>query len=173
MLGHEPAPLAILDCVELGLMQPMDGAIRAEMSVFAGLIQRPEPRNMIRSMFLGKQAYDKARRSDAISPEVTAAAETIGHIVAEALDNVPALRSALFGGSHSEASPIQQRPGQNLWLLTQGTLVAGLANVVAKAREITFSMDEKNLLQLDHLVTVRHGVPAYIGGVSGLATLPC
>ncbi len=173
MLGHEPAPLAILDCVELGLMQPMDGAIRAEMSVFAGLIQRPEPRNMIRSMFLGKQAYDKARRSDAISPEVTAAAETIGHVVTEALDNVPGLRSALFGGSDSEASPVQQRPGQHLWLLTQDTLVAGLANVVAKAREITSSMDEKNLLQLDHLVTVRHGVPAYIGGVSGLATLPC
>ena len=64
MLGHEPAPLAILDCLELGLMQPMDGAIRSEMSVFAALIQRPEPRNMIRTLFLGKQAYDKAVEDD-------------------------------------------------------------------------------------------------------------
>ena len=54
MLGHIPAPLAILDCVELGQMQPIDGGIRTETSIFAFLIQRPEARNMIRTMFLGK-----------------------------------------------------------------------------------------------------------------------
>ena len=172
MLGHEPAPLAILDCVELGLMQPMDGAIRSEMSVFAGLRQRSEPRNMIRSMFLGKQAYDKAKRADAISPVVSAATETIGTGVSEALRNEPGLRSALFGAPDDNSSPVQQRPGSDLWLLSQDALVNALRNVADKAREMSSSMDENDLQQLDHLVTIKHGVPAYIGGVSGLARLP-
>ena len=36
--GHYPAPLAILDCVEWGLPQPVDAAIRTEMSVFAHVV---------------------------------------------------------------------------------------------------------------------------------------
>lgn len=39
-LGHYPAPLAILDCVEQGFAQPFDVAIRTEMQIFARLIQR-------------------------------------------------------------------------------------------------------------------------------------
>ncbi len=95
MLGHEPAPLAILDCVEFGLMQPIDGAIRAEMSVFAHLIQRPEPRNMIRTMFLGKQAYDKASREGTLSPAVIVASEAITRLVVSALPEHPDLTTAL------------------------------------------------------------------------------
>ena len=45
--------LVILDCGELGPMQSLDGAIRSEMVVFVRLIQRPVPRKMIRTMFLG------------------------------------------------------------------------------------------------------------------------
>ncbi|MBU6393111.1 MAG: enoyl-CoA hydratase/isomerase family protein [Sphingomonadales bacterium] len=95
MSGHEPAPLAILDCVELGLMQPLDGAIRAEMSVFARLIQRPEPRNMIRTMFLGKQAYDKASRDGTLSPAVIAASEAITRLVGPAMSEHADLTAAL------------------------------------------------------------------------------
>lgn len=95
MLGHEPAPLAILDCVEFGLMQPIDGAIRAEMSVFAHLIQRPEPRNMIRTMFLGKQAYDKASREGTLSPAVIVASEAITRLVVSAMPAHPDLTTAL------------------------------------------------------------------------------
>src|SRR5262245_20744580 len=51
-LGHYPAPLAILDCVEQGFPLPFDAAIRTEMEIFAKLIQRREPRNMIRTLFL-------------------------------------------------------------------------------------------------------------------------
>src|SRR6516165_159578 len=51
-LGHYPAPLAILDCVEEGFPQSFDAAIRTEMKIFAQLIQRREPRNMIRTFFL-------------------------------------------------------------------------------------------------------------------------
>jgi 3-hydroxyacyl-CoA dehydrogenase/enoyl-CoA hydratase/3-hydroxybutyryl-CoA epimerase len=95
MFGHEPAPLAILDCVEFGLMQPMDGAIRAEMSVFARLIQRPEPRNMIRTMFLGKQAYDKASRQGTLSPGVIAASEAIALLVGSAVREHADMTTAL------------------------------------------------------------------------------
>jgi 3-hydroxyacyl-CoA dehydrogenase / enoyl-CoA hydratase / 3-hydroxybutyryl-CoA epimerase len=60
---HNPALAAILDCVAFGLPQCFDGAIRSEMSIFAHLIQRPEPRNMIQTLFLGKTDYDKAKIS--------------------------------------------------------------------------------------------------------------
>ena len=64
-LGHYPAPLAILDCLQFGLPQCFDGAIRSEMAIFSHLIQRPEPRNMIQSLFLGKTDYDRrAKRGE-------------------------------------------------------------------------------------------------------------
>ncbi|MFM6853402.1 MAG: enoyl-CoA hydratase-related protein [Sphingopyxis sp.] len=61
--GLYPAPIAILDCVEYGLPQCFDGAIRSEMAIFSHLIQRPEPRNMIQTLFLGKVDHDRAARA--------------------------------------------------------------------------------------------------------------
>jgi 3-hydroxyacyl-CoA dehydrogenase/enoyl-CoA hydratase/3-hydroxybutyryl-CoA epimerase len=61
--GHYPAPLAILDCVERGLPQAMDAALRTEMEIFATLIQRPEPRNMIQTLFLGKQEHGRRAKA--------------------------------------------------------------------------------------------------------------
>ncbi|WP_221793861.1 enoyl-CoA hydratase-related protein [Aquisediminimonas sediminicola] len=63
---HYPAPIAILDCLQFGLPQCFEGAIRSEMAIFAGLIQRPEPRNMIQTLFLGKNDYDRLKRKDAL-----------------------------------------------------------------------------------------------------------
>src|ERR1700734_3180017 len=61
-LGHNPAPLAILDCLECGLIQCFDGAIRSEMAIFSHLIQRAEARNMIQTLFLGKTEYERLKR---------------------------------------------------------------------------------------------------------------
>jgi len=75
--GRYPAPIAILDCLDFGLPQCFDGAIRSEMAIFAHLIQRPEPRNMIQTLFLGKTDYDRAARKGELPPfvaEVVAAA---------------------------------------------------------------------------------------------------
>jgi 3-hydroxyacyl-CoA dehydrogenase / enoyl-CoA hydratase / 3-hydroxybutyryl-CoA epimerase len=80
---HNPALAAILDCIEFGYPQCFDGAIRSEMSIFAYLIQRPEPRNMIQTLFLGKTDYDRASRkgelpdfiSDAVAAVKTAGPE--------------------------------------------------------------------------------------------------
>lgn len=64
--GLYPAPVAILDCIEYGLAQCFDGAIRSEMAIFAHLIQRPEPRNMIQTLFLGKTDYDRHVRKESL-----------------------------------------------------------------------------------------------------------
>jgi 3-hydroxyacyl-CoA dehydrogenase / enoyl-CoA hydratase / 3-hydroxybutyryl-CoA epimerase len=74
---HNPALSAILDCVEYGLPQCFDGAIRSEMAIFAHLIQRPEPRNMIQTLFLGKTDYERAVRKGNLPdfiPDAVAAA---------------------------------------------------------------------------------------------------
>lgn len=64
--GYYPAPIAILDCLEFGLPQCFDGAIRSEMAIFSHLIQRPEPRNMIQTLFLGKTDYDRHVRKESL-----------------------------------------------------------------------------------------------------------
>jgi 3-hydroxyacyl-CoA dehydrogenase / enoyl-CoA hydratase / 3-hydroxybutyryl-CoA epimerase len=69
-LGHYPAPLAILDCVRQGLPQPFDDAIRTEMRIFSKLIQRREPRNMIRTLFLGRLDHDRLRKAGGIAASV-------------------------------------------------------------------------------------------------------
>lgn len=77
---HNPACAAILDCVEFGLPQSFEGAIRSEMAIFARLIQRPEPRNMIHTLFLGKTDYDRLVRKDALPSfvgEVVAAVKAV------------------------------------------------------------------------------------------------
>lgn len=77
---HNPAITAILDCVEFGLPQGFEGAIRSEMAIFAALIQRPEPRNMIQTLFLGKTDYERAARKQTVPaaiPAIVAAAQAI------------------------------------------------------------------------------------------------
>ena len=69
-LGHYPAPLAILDCVSQGLSQPFDEAIRTEMQIFSKLIQRREPRNMIRTLFFGRLDHDRLRKAGSIPAPV-------------------------------------------------------------------------------------------------------
>lgn len=72
---HYPAPTAILDCVEYGGPQCFDGAIRSEMAIFAHLIQRPEPRNMIQTLFLGKTDFDRHNRKGTLPTFVNEAVE--------------------------------------------------------------------------------------------------
>jgi 3-hydroxyacyl-CoA dehydrogenase/enoyl-CoA hydratase/3-hydroxybutyryl-CoA epimerase len=168
MLGHEPAPLAILDCVELGLMQPMDGAIRSEMAVFARLIQRPEPRNMIRTMFLGKQAWDKAARVDAVPGEVLNAKASIAARVHQAADDCPELRSAgLLAGS--AIKPVQEGVGEDFWFKSVPEVNAAILGILADCTAITRGLDAAKLLLLDHALALEGIIPAYLGGLSGLA----
>ena len=168
MLGHEPAPLAILDCVELGLMQQFDGAIRAEMSVFARLIQRPEPRNMIRTMFLGKQACDKARRDGTAIQAAERAALAIGEVVADAVAACPALRLALFLPIGQASKTVRNRAGDEFWFAGEPLVARAVAGIAAECRKLAAQLSEPDLLQLDHLLAASQTVPAYLGGLTGL-----
>ena len=66
-LGHYPAVFAILDCVEFGLPQSLEGGIRSEMTSFVHLVLRPEPRAMIQTMFIGRVDYERLERKAAIA----------------------------------------------------------------------------------------------------------
>ena len=170
MLGHEPAPIAILDCVELGLMQPIDGGIRSEMSVFSHLIQRREPRNMIRTMFLGKQAYDKASRDGGPGEAVKAATASIAAASAATLAAQPDLALAGFGANGATA-PVQARVAPGFWLESQPALMAALQDLGATCATQAAGLDEAQQLQLDHAVVLAGAIPAYLGGATGLASL--
>ncbi|GGY89905.1 enoyl-CoA hydratase-related protein [Novosphingobium colocasiae] len=171
MLGHEPAPIAIIDCVEFGLIQPIDGGIRAEMSVFSALISRPEPRNMIRTMFLGKQAYDKAAKDGTIPAAVTAAQEAVTAAVAAAVAETPALRTALVGGAADGTAPVQTRVGADFWVRGQADQMAALSRLSATCAPLVADLDETALLQLDHALARSGTIPAYLGGTKGLSEI--
>jgi 3-hydroxyacyl-CoA dehydrogenase/enoyl-CoA hydratase/3-hydroxybutyryl-CoA epimerase len=64
--GHFPAITAILDCVEQGLPLPIENALVQEMEIFSRLVQRPEPRAMIRSLFMGRVEFEKRQRKDTL-----------------------------------------------------------------------------------------------------------
>lgn len=66
--GHSPADPAILDCLLRGVPDTMDAGIAAEIGIFARLVQRIEPRNMIAAMFLGRVDYDRNVRKGTLPP---------------------------------------------------------------------------------------------------------
>lgn len=171
MLGHEPAPLAILDCVELGLMQPIDGAIRSEMSVFARLIQRRESRNMIRTMFLGKQVWDKDERAGSADSTVVAVASAVSAMVRDQVSVMPELRKAGFMGRMDAVSPVQARPAEGYWLEDQAALSATVHALAGRIAPLVEDLNEAQILRLDHLVCRDETVPSYLGGISGLLAL--
>ena len=61
-----PARKAVLDALQFGLPQPLDGAIRSEMTVLSHLIQRPETENVMRLTFMGQRDYAKLIRGGAL-----------------------------------------------------------------------------------------------------------
>lgn len=170
-LGHYPAPLAILDCVEHGLRQPIDVALRTEMAVFSLLIQRPEARNMIQTLFLGKLDYDKAARSGALPPHVAQSIDQLATTI-EKLPPTAALASAGFR-SDSKPRPVRSQTLPGYWLDSDdpaaqqasralGPLTSHAANLGA-----SLTPDERRLA--DYAIHRRTGFPAYLGGPFALA----
>ncbi len=170
-LGHEPAPLAILDCIEQGLPQPFDQAIGSEMDIFSRLIQRPEARDMIRSLFHGKADYERARRKDAVPEPV---AQAIAGLLAElqqAIEQAPlALAAAGFGNTGSDAQPVQSVVADGYWLdgdaadPRRAQALAALTPLVASGRSLASALDETGRRMIDYAVVVQGGFPGYLGG---------
>ncbi|MGB3723806.1 MAG: 3-hydroxyacyl-CoA dehydrogenase NAD-binding domain-containing protein [Pacificimonas sp.] len=70
--GNINGPFAILSSVYEGSQVPMDTAVRIESKYFAKLVADPQAGNMIRSLFVSKQAAEKgARRPEGIAPMKT------------------------------------------------------------------------------------------------------
>jgi 3-hydroxyacyl-CoA dehydrogenase/enoyl-CoA hydratase/3-hydroxybutyryl-CoA epimerase len=175
-LGHYPAPLAILDCVSEGLPQPLDDAIRTEMRIFSKLIQRREPRNMIRTLFLGRLDHDRLRKAGGIPAPVDQAVAA----VAEALHadgNGDALLANAFAraGFRGPTTPASTFDGviaqAAFWLeaepVTDGKLAlrVQLASAYAVAGKWRGRLSEDERRAADYLLVKKCGFPAYMGGV--------
>ena len=63
-----PAPIAIISAVFEGTLVPMDTGLTIEARYFLGLLRDPVARNMIRTLFVNKQAADKLARRPADVP---------------------------------------------------------------------------------------------------------
>jgi 3-hydroxyacyl-CoA dehydrogenase / enoyl-CoA hydratase / 3-hydroxybutyryl-CoA epimerase len=175
-LGHYPAPLAILDCVAQGLPQRFDDAIRTEMKIFSKLIQRREPRNMIRTLFLGRLDHDRLRKAGGIPALVEEAVAAVSQTLQIHANEDPVLARAYaragFGGQASPAQPFDGVISLGaFWSeaepITDGRLALrerlAKAAVVAARWRTLLSEDERRAA--DYLLVKNFGFPAYMGGV--------
>ncbi len=63
--GNYPAQINIMKCVYEGTQVPIDAGLRIEGRYFVDLLNRPESKNMIRSLFLSMQELGKGARRPA------------------------------------------------------------------------------------------------------------
>ena len=167
-LGHYPAPLAILDCIEFGAPQSFDGAIRTEMSIFSHLIQREEARNMIQTLFLAKIEYERLKRADAL-PGFIGEVEAAARSALEAIGNVPALGAAGFSGM--SALPVRDRTCEGYWIDTADGAQARalLDRIGAPLQSLAAGLSPDQRWLADYAVVTAIGYPSYLGGPFALA----
>src|SRR6266403_5632228 len=174
-LGHYPAPLAILDCVEQGFPQNFDAAIRTEMNIFTKLIQRREPRNMIRTLFLGRLDHERLKKNG-MNPKVTEAVAAVSRVLA-----IHSERGKELSQSFARAGFRVDKPqkavfdgrisGAAYWFddepKTRGKerLRARLAEAEAVAAGWRSQLDEAERRAADYLLVTQEGFPAYLGGL--------
>jgi len=161
-LGHYPAPLAILDCVEFGLPQVFDGAIRTEMAVFSHLIQRREARDMIQVLFLGKTDYERAVRKQAIPVVV---ADAIAALTPLIKNKSVVLQKAGFGAATGK-TPARHRTGRGYWVDSKdaGEEREAIDTILAQARHLAPGLSSEERRMADYALVVGAGFPAYLGG---------
>lgn len=161
-LGHYPAPLAILDCVQFGLPQAFDGAIRSEMAIFSHLIQREEPRNMIQTLFLAKTEYDRLRRKEALPAfidTIVLAARTA--IDAEAVEGQ--VQAAGLGGA---LAPVRSRSARGYWIDSpDANDVKVRFDRISKAIVSNAAgLNDAERRLADYAIVAATGYPSYLGG---------
>jgi enoyl-CoA hydratase/carnithine racemase len=183
--GHYPAPLAILDCLERGLAVPMNDAIAIEIDIFADLIKRPEPRNMIQTLFIAKQDYDKRRKAgglpaflDDVTQTIRSAldAESKRHSSTEVGDALrfagfaPRAAAANDAAKHYATRPSPQwSSGDQLWFEAPQTPTERLAAklIATTARAVGGfgnTLNESDRRLADYIAIRELGFPAYAGG---------
>jgi 3-hydroxyacyl-CoA dehydrogenase / enoyl-CoA hydratase / 3-hydroxybutyryl-CoA epimerase len=173
--GHYPAPLAILDCVERGFPLGFDTSIRTEMEIFAKLIQRREPRNMIRTLFLGRLDYERLERNGMTRKVMEAVAEVskvldahsepgmeISEAFARAGFRVDAPQKADFDG-HIAGALYWLEDEPRSW--GKSLLRARLADAGAVAARWQSQLDESEKRAADYVLVTQAGFPPYLGGL--------
>jgi 3-hydroxyacyl-CoA dehydrogenase/enoyl-CoA hydratase/3-hydroxybutyryl-CoA epimerase len=171
-LGHYPAPLAILDCIDQGFAQPFDTAMRTEMTLFAGLIQRREPRDMIQTLFTGKLDYDRALKAHAVSARVARGIETLINAVrgAVAVEGAALAAAGFKTGDITPPAPVQASVAPTYWIDLEGADTrregarAALVPIVALANRLAADLSEAEMRCVDYAVVSQAGFPAYLGG---------
>jgi 3-hydroxyacyl-CoA dehydrogenase/enoyl-CoA hydratase/3-hydroxybutyryl-CoA epimerase len=170
-LGHYPAPLAILNCIEQGYPQPIDQAIRTEMALFSHLIQRPEPRDMIRTMFVAKTDYDRRLRNGGLP-------ETVSKVLVQLppiwqMQNEQAADSLLAAGFVLEGRTppaLVEHNGAPYWFdqppLDETKRMARIVldQVVAEAAKYAAELGPEEQRLADYALVATSGFPAYLGG---------
>jgi len=150
-LGHYPAPLAIIAGLERGVPQDFDAAIRTEMEIFAALIQRPEPRDMIRTMFVAKTEYERQMKSGGLPPAVAQAVAALSPIWRAGA--TPGEAGVDGAGYWFDSEPITE---------AKRAMRAVLDDVARAARALELTESEQRLA--DYALVTQAGFPAYLGG---------
>jgi 3-hydroxyacyl-CoA dehydrogenase / enoyl-CoA hydratase / 3-hydroxybutyryl-CoA epimerase len=170
-LGHDPAPLAILDCVEFGLVQCFDGAIRSEMAIFSHLIQRAEPRNMIRTLFLGKTEFERLKRKNAIPGFVAQVVDAARAVVEKASEDAEALAAAGFvNTARSRVAPVRDRAAPGYWIDSavedprRAKALAVLDRIGQAVAPFAAGRTPTELQIADYAIVRETSYPAYLGG---------
>jgi 3-hydroxyacyl-CoA dehydrogenase / enoyl-CoA hydratase / 3-hydroxybutyryl-CoA epimerase len=174
-LGHYPAPLAILDCLEQGFPQSFDAAIRTEMQIFTKLIQRREPRNMIRTLFLGRLDHDRLKKNG-LNPRVGEAVAAIARLLSIQSERGKELSESFaragFRVDHAQKLAFDGKiSGSVYWFddepKTWGKelLRARLAEADAVAARWRSQLTEAERRAADYLLVTQEGFPAYLGGL--------
>lgn len=174
-LGHYPAPSAILDCVEQGCPQDFDSAIRTEMEIFARLIQRREPRNMIRTLFLGRLDYERLKKKG-MNPKIMEAVAAISNVLGAHSERGKELSEAFARAGFRVEQPRRadfdgRIAGAVYWhddeprTWGKDLLRARLADAEAAAAGWRAQFDETERRAADYVLVTQAGFPAYLGGL--------
>ncbi|MCP3468727.1 enoyl-CoA hydratase-related protein [Bradyrhizobium sp. CCGUVB1N3] len=174
-LGHYPAPTAILDCVEQGLPQDFDTAIRTEMQIFAKLIQRREPRNMIRTLFLGRLDHERQKKVG-MNPKIAAAVAEVSKAVGVQSECGKELVEAFARAGFRVERPCKVEfdgriAGAVYWhddeprTWGKELLRARLADAEIAAASWRTQLDDSERRAADYVLVTQAGFPAYLGGL--------
>jgi 3-hydroxyacyl-CoA dehydrogenase / enoyl-CoA hydratase / 3-hydroxybutyryl-CoA epimerase len=166
-LGHYPALFAILDCVEYGLPQSFEGGIRSEMTSFAHLVLRPEPRAMIQTNFLGRVDYERLERKQQLPDLVEKTVAVVRAVLSEPKEDPAALAAAGFA-STAGADCVRERVRPGYWIDSPDAracqALAALKRIHDAVAPLAVGRTDEDLRVADYAAVRKAGYPAYLGG---------
>jgi 3-hydroxyacyl-CoA dehydrogenase/enoyl-CoA hydratase/3-hydroxybutyryl-CoA epimerase len=177
--GHYPAEIAILDCLDRGLVGDMNFGIAEEIDIFKDLIQRSEARNMIQVQFLGRVDYDRAKRKDAFPERLNEFVTNIKSTLAGEIHDLGALGAAAarFAGIAPEGGALSWEAGDAAAIAarrpqwfeapeteTERAALKILAHAAMAAGTFSHDFETTTRRLADYAATRKAGFPVYLGG---------